>query len=70
MHVQVRANVVVGLIERLRVRLVLLKRREPYSEQAATAASRYLQAQARAQNIRNGQDLADGPEPMLPIHAR
>ena len=67
---QVRANVVEGLIERLRVRVVLLKRREPYSEEAATAASRYLQAQARAKNIRTGQDLANGPMPMLPIHAR
>lgn len=70
---QVRANVVVGLVERLRVRLVLLKRREPYSEEAATEVSRYLKAQARAQNIREGQDLTprrQSPEPMLPIDAR
>ena len=70
---QVKSNILVGFIERLRVRLVLLRRHEAYSQEAAIRASGYLKAQARGRAIRAGQDLtprAQGLEPMLPITAR
>ena len=67
---RVKSNWVVGLIERLRVRWVLLRRREPWSAAAAAQHSRYLKAQAEAQAIRAGRELAQAQEPVFPLAAR